>query len=94
MKAFFDAGNILLYGFPQDWIRTLKELIVHVDIKDFKLGPKDFVNLLEGDIPWKEVMKALDEIGYEGYMAAEVQGGDLKYLTEKISKPMDKILSL
>lgn len=94
VKAFFDIGNFLFWSYPQDWIRHLNELICHMDIKDFKLSNKSFVPLLEGDVPWKEVMAACDEIGYEGFVAAEVSGGDLKALTENVSKPMDTIFAM
>ena len=94
VKAWFDVGNIVLYGYPQDWIRTLREQIARIDVKDFKSDKFQFVPLLDGSVNWKEVMTAFDEIGYEGYMAAEVQGGDLAYLTDMVSKRMDKIIAM
>lgn len=75
--VYFDAGNILSYGYPQDWIRTLGKRIKRVHVKDFdsKIGGwGGFRNLLQGDVPWAEVRKALDEIGYDGYVTAEVSG--------------------
>src|SRR5438046_786067 len=36
VQAWFDVGNVLLYGYPQDWIRTLGKSIVKVHLKDFK----------------------------------------------------------
>src|ERR1041385_6032027 len=36
IKAWFDVGNVVLYGYPQDWIRTLGKRIVNVHLKDFK----------------------------------------------------------
>ncbi|MCK9221986.1 MAG: sugar phosphate isomerase/epimerase [Limnochordia bacterium] len=73
--AYFDAGNVLFAGYPQDWIRILGDRIKRVHIKDYRksIGNADgFVNLLEGDVPWPEVMKALKDIGYTGYVTAEV----------------------
>jgi L-ribulose-5-phosphate 3-epimerase len=92
VKFWFDTGNVLLFGYPQDWIRTLGPLIARMDVKDFKTDTKEFVPLREGSTDWPEVRRAMDEIKYSGYLAAEVQGGDLAYLTDKVSKPMDLII--
>jgi len=51
-----------------------------------------FVPLLEGSIDWKEVKRALDEIGYNGFMTAELKGGDEAYLKD-VSARMDKIIA-
>jgi hexulose-6-phosphate isomerase len=99
VKAYFDVGNMVLYGYPQDWIRTLGPRIVKVHLKDFtwKRDPQikkqtaDFVNLRDGDINWKEVHKALGEIGYKGDATVEVSGGDAAYLKD-LSKRVDMIL--
>ena len=73
IKAYFDAGNILLYGFPQQWIRTLgPELLHRVHIKDFRSSDRQFVYLLQGDVPWAAVMAALREVGYDHYVTAEL----------------------
>ena len=62
--VYFDAGNILAYGFPQHWIRILgAERIKKVHVKDFNTrvgGSSGFRNLLQGDVPWAEVRQALD----------------------------------
>lgn len=94
VKAWFDVGNILLYGYPQDWIRTLGDQIARVDVKDFKTDNFSFTPLLDGSTDWPEVMKAFDEIGYEGYFAAEVQGGGLDYLKPMVSERMDRIIAM
>lgn len=76
--AYFDAGNILAYGYPQDWIHTLGgSRIKRVHVKDFddKIGGwSGFRNLLQGNVPWAEVRAALEAIGYDGYVTAEVSG--------------------
>jgi hexulose-6-phosphate isomerase len=94
VQFWFDVGNVVLFGYPQDWIRTLGPLIARVDLKDFKADTRDFVPLLDGSVDWPEVMKAFDEIGYQGAMAAEVQGGDQAYLTEYVSERMDTIIAM
>ncbi len=97
VKAYFDVGNVVFYGYPQDWIRTLGNRIVKVHIKDFKRSKSwdpitlEFVNLGDGDIDWAEVRKALDEIGYVGTACVEIEGGDLEYLTD-VSKRYDRLV--
>lgn len=93
VRFWFDVGNVVLFGYPQDWIRTLGPLIARIDVKDFDSKTKQFVPLREGSVDWPEVMRAFDEIGYEGYMAAEVRGGDLDYLTRMVSEQMDAIIA-
>ncbi|MDQ3815553.1 MAG: sugar phosphate isomerase/epimerase [Armatimonadota bacterium] len=75
--VYFDAGNILAYGFPQHWIRILGPRIKKVHVKDFDSnigGRLAFRNLLQGSVPWAEVRAALEEIGYDSYITAEVSG--------------------
>ncbi len=99
VRAYFDVGNVVLYSYPQDWIRTLGKRIVKLHIKDFKFqqNPQtrkreaDFVNLGDGEIDWKEIHKALGEIGYQGSATVELSGGDREYLAD-VSKRFDRIL--
>ena len=72
VAAYFDVGNILLYGFPQHWIRTLGSRIKKIHVKGFKVGPKSFTYLLDSDINWAEVMKAVRDVGYDNYVTAEM----------------------
>ena len=96
LRAYFDVGNVVLFAFPQDWIRTLGSRIVKLHIKDFALdrrnGRYSWVNLGEGDIDWPEVRRALAEIKYSGYMTTELSGGDAAYLKD-VSARVDKILA-
>lgn len=94
VRFWFDVGNVVLFGYPQDWIRTLGPLIARVDIKDFDAKNKEFVELRQGSVDWPEVMRAFDEIGYTGVFAAEVKGGDEVYLREKVSEPMDAFIHM
>ena len=78
----FDAGNIVNYGWPEQWIRTLGPRILKVHVKGYSRKKRDDlglwkgfdVGLLEGDSDWPAVMQALDEVGYHGWILAE-QGG-------------------
>ena len=94
LKAYFDVGNVVLYGYPQDWIRTLGKRIVKLHLKDFqfKQGQTQWTALREGDINWKEIYNALNEIGYRGTATVELPGGDLPYLTE-VSRRVDLIFT-
>lgn len=93
VRAYFDVGNVVLTGFPQDWIRTLGRRIVRVHLKDFRFRNRlaEFVALGEGDVNWPEVYKALGEIGYRGTATVELPHGDLEYLKE-VSRRVDRIL--
>jgi L-ribulose-5-phosphate 3-epimerase len=93
IKAWFDVGNVVLYGYPQDWIRTLGKSIYKVHLKDFKRkeGGYAWVNLGEGDVDWAAVRKAFAEIGYSGSVIAELDGGDEAYLRD-VSKRIDRLL--
>lgn len=93
IRAYFDVGNIEIWGYPQDWIRTLGKRIVKVHIKDFtfKGNQAKFTPLLEGAIDWKAVHAALAEIGYNGTATVELSGGDGEYLKE-VNRRFEKIL--
>ncbi|MGF9910491.1 sugar phosphate isomerase/epimerase family protein [Brevibacillus porteri] len=73
--AYFDVGNVLQFGFPEQWIRILGKRIQAIHVKDFKTSTGNitgFVPLLAGDIPWNRVVEALREIGYDGYIIPEI----------------------
>ncbi len=98
VKAYFDVGNVVFYGFPQDWIRTLGARIVKVHLKDFHLdrrsGQFTWPNIGEGDIDWPEVRRAFNEIKYSGFVTTELGGGDgsVGYLKDVASR-VDRFLA-
>jgi hexulose-6-phosphate isomerase len=89
----FDIGNHWKYGSMGDWIRQLGKRIVKLDLKGFSRSKDSFTKIGEGDLDWSDVRKALLEINYTGWAAAEVGGGDLTRLKE-ISANMDKVFGL
>jgi L-ribulose-5-phosphate 3-epimerase len=93
VQAWFDVGNVVLYGYPQDWIRTLGKRIVKVHLKDFKRkeGGYAWVNLGDGDVDWPAVRQAFTDIGYGGSVIAELDGGDAAYLRD-VSRRIDRLL--
>jgi hexulose-6-phosphate isomerase len=94
LQTHFDTGNVMPFGYPQDWILTLGPRIKRVHLKDYKLST-GFVDLLEGDVDWKEVMAALTRIGYHGYLSPEYSYDprDPAQL-QKISRKLDQILAM
>ncbi len=79
---YYDIGNHWKYGQPGDWIRQLGRRCVKLDVKGFSRAENKWTEITEGDLPWDQVQKALDDIGFAGWATAEVQGGDLQRLTE------------
>ena len=96
--AYLDVGNTLYCGYPEDWVRILGDRIKKIHFKDYRLaagGLHGFVDLLAGDVDYPEVVKALGEIGYDGWVSAEMIP-NYKHHTSAIiyntSYAMDRIL--
>lgn len=96
--AYVDVANILPYGYPEQWLRILGKRVVGVHFKDFRRAvgtAEGFVDLLEGDVDWPEVMAAIAEIRYEGPVVAEMIPLYKHYPEVRIantSRAMDAIL--
>ncbi len=98
---YFDVGNIVNYGWPEQWIRILGQRILKLDIKEFSRKKRDADGLWkgfqvkigdrDGSCDWPAVRAALDEIGYSGWATAEVGGGDEQRLRD-IKSRMDRVL--
>ncbi len=89
----FDIGNHWKYGNPGDWIRSLGRRVVKLDIKGYSRAKQNWADITEDDIPWADVRKALDDIGFQGWVAAEVGGGDQKRLA-KVARQIDAALNI
>lgn len=96
--SYFDVGNVLFNGYPEQWITILGQRIKKVHFKDYRMaagGLHGFVDLLAGDVNYPAVTKALESIGYEGWVSAEMIPNYTHY-TETIiyntSNAMDRIL--
>lgn len=99
LQAHFDTGNVMYFGYPQDWILTLGPRIKRVHIKDRKVSPRAEQarpsGLLEGDVNWKEVMAALRKVGYRGFLTPEIgQDPNDPAQAQKVSKALDTILAM
>ena len=79
---YYDIGNHWKYGQPADWIRAFGHRCVKLDVKGFSRAANKFTEITEGDLPWDQVRKALDEIGFCGWATAEVKEGGLERLVE------------
>ena len=96
-----DIGNVMAYGYPEQWVHVLGKRIVKLHVKEFSRkkmneegkGKGFNVKLGDGDINWKAVMRELDAIPYTTWMCAEVPGGDIDVLKD-IAQRMDRILAL
>jgi hexulose-6-phosphate isomerase len=94
----FDVGNVINFGWPEQWIRILGKRIQKLHIKEYSRAKRDKsgpyagfqVEYLEGDNDWPTIMKALDEIGYTGWGIAEQPGGNspegLKNLSDRMTR--------
>jgi L-ribulose-5-phosphate 3-epimerase len=99
--AYFDIGNVVYIGWPEQWIRILGPRIGKLDIKEYSREKqmnegqrKGFnVPIGEGSIDWAAVRMALAEINYQGWATAEVPGGDRARLQD-IAQRMDRVLDL
>lgn len=98
-----DIGNVINFGWPEQWARVLGPRVAKLHIKDFSRTKRDKqglwqgfdVQLGEGDAGWPRVMAALDQIGYSTdpagrWATAEVRGGDRARL-EQVSRQMDAL---
>jgi L-ribulose-5-phosphate 3-epimerase len=103
LGSYFDVGNALHTGYPEDWIATLGNRIRRVHFKDYRrnVGTVDgFCDLLSGDVNWPAVMQALRAASYSGWITAEMIPPVPFYkhcpeiLIHNTSRAMDAILAL
>lgn len=98
--AYYDVGNSVRYAPPVEWVKVLGKRIRKLDIKEYDLelgktkgwyeGFKP--ELLEGGLPWHDVMVALKELGFSGWATAEIPGGNRDRL-KNIAERMDRIFA-
>jgi len=101
VKCYFDVGNVMRWGLPQQWIEVLGKRIGKIHIKEFslKIAMKDGMlkafdmPIGKGDIDWARVCQQLRAVGYNNWATAEVRGGDQAHLAD-VATQMDQVLSL
>jgi hexulose-6-phosphate isomerase len=100
---WFDIGNAVVFGYPEQWIRILAKQIVGIHIKDFKRGPSNhfgtidgFVPLFHGSVNWPAVMKQLAAVGFDDYLITEVSLGQqpLPEALAEISRQLDVLIGM
>jgi hexulose-6-phosphate isomerase len=90
--AYFDVGNVVEYGYPEEWIRELGRRILKVHIKEYAKPNRFRYRLGEGkEIDWAAVRSALIAAGYDGWITAEVPFGDLEQMKDVVAR-MDRLL--
>jgi hexulose-6-phosphate isomerase len=94
--AYFDTGNVLLYGYPEHWIRILGSRIKRIHFKDFKIdhgqSRYEWTQLMQGSVDWPAIMRELRAIGYDSYVTSEVGGG--RSVFEETHRLMKEIVGL
>lgn len=101
LGVYFDVGNVVRIGWPEQWIRILGTRIKKVDIKEYSRDKQNDEGLWkgfkvpigEGSIDWTAVRRELAAINYRGWTTAEVSGGGRDRLAD-ISARMDRVLDL
>jgi L-ribulose-5-phosphate 3-epimerase len=89
---YFDTGNVVIYGYPEQWIRILGPRIKKVHFKDFKRQGYQWTQLMDGDVDWPAVMRELRGAGYDDFVISEVDGSPEVFA--KTCRRMEKILRL
>ena len=93
---FYDTGNMVLFGYPEQWARICGKYIKKVHFKDFRRptgqAPYAWPLLREGEVNWPAVMKELRAAGYDDYVISEVGGNEEVH--RKTAKTMEEILKL
>lgn len=87
----FDIGNHWKYGNPAAWIRTLDKRIIKLDVKGYSRKRDDWTQMASSDIDWADVRQALEDINFRGWIAAEMESGNVDYL-KQVGKEMDDLL--
>jgi L-ribulose-5-phosphate 3-epimerase len=101
VRSYFDIGNVVRWGWPQQWIEVLGKRIVKLHAKEYDLKiamnqgmAKAFDQPLgKGSIDWPRVRQELKAIDYDGWATAEVRGGDRQRMAE-IAQQMDQVFDL
>jgi len=91
----FDIGNAIRYSPSETWIPVLGKRIVKLHIKEYGQFKKFSVRFFEGDNHWPAIMKALDQVGYQGWGISEQPGSQSKDAAElkDLSERMDRVFA-
>ena len=85
--AYFDVGNVVEFGYPEEWIRELGKRILKIHIKEYAKEKRFKYRLGEGnEIDWNAVRGALIDCGYDGWITAEVPYGSLEEMKDVVRR--------
>jgi len=91
---YMDTGNMVVFGYPEQWIDLCAPHIQKIHFKDFRRQGYEWPQLMDGDVNWKLVMDAIRRMGYDDYVISEVGGGENWSLYAETAQRMDDILAL
>jgi hexulose-6-phosphate isomerase len=99
---YFDCGNILVYGLPEQWIRILGARIGRIHIKEFSMQKADKegrragfgVKLTEGDVNWGKVVEEARKSYRGGWFTTEQGNSKTQEDLTDLSNRLDKILQM
>ncbi len=89
---YFDSGNMMLFGFPEHWVRICAKHLMKVHLKDFKRQGYAWTPLMEGDVNFAAVMAELRKMGYDDALLSEVGTGTASF--EDTAAAIRKIMAL
>ncbi|MCX7599299.1 MAG: sugar phosphate isomerase/epimerase [Armatimonadetes bacterium] len=69
---FFDTGNMVIFGYPEQWARICGRHLMKVHFKDFAREGYRWTPLGEGDVNFSAVMAELRRLGYDDALISEV----------------------
>lgn len=101
VKMYFDCGNILPYGWPEQWISILGDRVGRIHIKEYsnQIAAKEGKGagfkapLCEGDVAWNSVVDALTKTGYSPWLTIEHHGGETAEGLKDLSARLDCIIA-
>jgi hexulose-6-phosphate isomerase len=91
--AYFDVGNVVEFGYPEEWIHELGKRILKIHIKEYAKPKRFSYKLGEGEIDWPAVRQALIDVGYDGWITAEVGFENLAAMKDVVRR-MNKLFQL
>lgn len=102
VKFYFDCGNILVYGWAEQWIKILGKRIGRIHIKEFSKKVADSsgrwkgfgVKLTEGDVNWSKVMNEIRKVYPHTWLTTEQGNGPTLEDLKDLSSRFDKILQM
>jgi L-ribulose-5-phosphate 3-epimerase len=91
----FDIGNAVKFSPPETWIPVLGKRILKLHIKEYSQFKKWSVRFFEGDNHWPAIMKALADVGYQGWGISEQPGEQSKDANalKDLSSRMDRVFA-